>query len=218
MDSINLNKYLIPTTKDYIFNETPLFINYDKWIKGINNVLYVTGLSGTGKGYYAKQIAKNKKNCIIIELDKFENYIWYINKPENNPSIKAGDEIIYNYLKSNYDLSYDIFQNNITNYNQILTEFYDYLLWYTSEHSQTSFIIEGIQIFSDKAFNKISNNDSIVILRSSTVKSMQKVLDREHNTIRNRMHTYTDAKKMLKEFELRFSSGISMSSKQELIE
>lgn len=212
-----LENYMIPATEEFIFNETPLFINYDKWVNGESNILYITGLSGSGKGYYAKQVAKTKENSIILELDKFENYQWYVNNKEDNPSVAKGDKIIYKYLNDNYDLSYDIFNNDVVKYNQMMKDFYKYIMQYIKEHRDIPFIMEGIQIFCDDAFRDISSNDSVIIIRTSTVKSMRKVMDREHNTIRNHLHTFIDAQKKLKDFENRLNaSKVSVATESSL--
>ena len=193
-------------TEEYLFNETPLFLNYDKWLDGESNVLYITGLSGSGKGYFAKQIAEKVDNCVIIELDKFENYLWYLEDyKEDNPAVARGDKIIFNYLRKRYDLSTDIFNNDIEKYNAMMQEFCVYLREYVAKRPDTSFIVEGIQIYCDSAFDFIDSEDSVVIIRTSMVKSMNKVMSRKHCTIRNHLHTFIDAQKKLKDFENRLN-------------
>ena len=182
-------------------------MNSDRWLNGDSNLLYITGLSGSGKGYFAKKIAEKVDNCIILELDKFENYQWYLEDPveDEHPAVSRGDKIIFKYLKDNYDLSTDIFDNNVEKYNQLMTAFYEYLLKYIQSHQDTPFIMEGIQLYLDDAFKNISSNDSVVLLRTSAVKSMQKVMGRKHCEIRNRLHTFVNAKKYLQEFERRLN-------------
>lgn len=193
-------------TEEYLFNETPLFLNYDKWLDGESNVLYITGLSGSGKGYFAKQIAEKVDNCVIIELDKFENYMWYLEDyKEDNPAVARGDKIIFNYLRKRYDLSTDIFNNDIEKYNAMMQEFCVYLREYVAKRPDTAFIVEGIQIYCDSAFEFINSEDSVVIIRTSMVKSMNKVMSRKHCTIRNHLHTFIDAQKKLKDFENRLN-------------
>ena len=200
-----LEEYTI-ATEDYIFNETPIYLNYDRWLNGQSNLLYITGLSGSGKGYFAKKIASKFDNCIIFELDKFENYMWYLDESnEEPPAVAKGDKIIFNYMKNRYNLSIDIFDNNVEKYQMMIGQLYEYLLDYIKEHPDTKFIMEGIHLYCDDAFNTINNKDSVILIRTSMVKSMQKVMDRKHCTIRNRLHTFIDVQKKLKEFENRLN-------------
>ena len=188
-------------TEGYIFNDGPLYLNTDKWENGETNVLYITGLSGSGKGFYARKFADNQPDVTTIELDKFENYIWYISEKEKNPNVRRGDKIIYQYLKNTYtDISIDVFHNDPVRYKNELKKFIIYLQEYMKNNPFTKFIVEGIQIFADDAFSFIDNTYPLVIIRTSMVKSMRKVLDRPHNTIRNRMHTHIDAQKLLSDF------------------
>ena len=86
-----------------------------------------------------------------------------------------------------------------------MKEFYIYLLDYIKDHPDIPFIMEGIQIYTDDAFKDISNNDSVIIIRTSMVKSMRRVMDRDHCEIRNHLHTFIDFQKKLREFEKRFN-------------
>lgn len=209
-----LESYVIITEESdsanegYLFNQTPIFLNYDRWLSGESKILYITGLSGSGKGWQAKRIAETVNDCIIFELDKFENYLWYIDKADKeHPAVARGDKVIFEYLKKNFDTSIDIFDNNVEKYNVMMKDFYMYLLDYVMDHPNHHYIIEGIHIYTDKAFDAISTKDSVIILRTSMVKSMRKVMDREHCEIRNRLHTFIDYQKKLREFEQRLNVG-----------
>lgn len=202
---LSLEDYNI-ANEGYIFNQTPVFLNYDRWLAGHSKLLYITGLSGSGKGWQAKKIADLVDDCIIFELDKFENYPWYINKTDKeHPAVARGDKVIFEYLRKNFDVSIDIFDNNVEKYNAMMEDFYKYLLKYIEDHPDHHYIMEGIHLYTDKAFESISTKDSIIILRTSMVKSMRRVMDREHCEIRNRLHTYIDFQKKLRDFENRLN-------------
>ena len=200
-----LESYTI-SNEGYIFNQTPIFLNYDRWLAGHSKLLYITGLSGSGKGWQAKKIADLVDDCIIFELDKFENYPWYINKTDKeHPAVARGDKVIFDYLRKNFDVSIDVFDNNVEKYNAMMEDFYKYLLKYIEDHPDHQYIMEGIHLYTDRAFESISTKDSIIILRTSMVKSMRRVMDREHCEIRNRLHTYIDFQKKLRDFENRLN-------------
>lgn len=197
-------------TEGFLFNENTIYLNIDKWKSGEINALYITGLSGTGKGYTAKQYANEQEDVITIELDKFENYPWYINEKEKDPNVARGDKIIFSYLKDQFgDLSVDVFQNDPIKYKQEMKKFMIYLQKYMKESKYMKFIIEGLQIFCDDAFDFLDNTYPIIVIRTSTFKSMLKVMSRKHATIRNRMHTQLDFNKKLKEFVKRLEVDTS---------
>jgi hypothetical protein len=109
-------------------------------------------------------------------------------------------------MNKRYDLSIDIFDNNVEKYQAMLKDLYQYLLEYIKKHPNIPFIMEGIQIYADDAFKNISNKDSVIIIRTSMVKSMRKVMDRPHCEIRNHLHTYIDFQQKLRDFERRFNT------------
>lgn len=205
-------------TEGYIFNETPIYLNIDKWKNGEINSLYITGLSGSGKGYTAKQYANDRQDVIIVELDKFENYLWYRDKKEENMNVAKGDTIIFNYMKKRFkNLDIDIFANDVNKYKDEMRLFVEYLRNYMRENKYYKFIIEGIQIYCDDAFNFIDNTYPVIVIRTSMVKSMQKVMNREHCTIRNRLHTFIDYQKKLKEFVKRLEVDTTSITNESMI-
>lgn len=187
---MDLCKYRIPATEEYIFNEAPIYSHVDEWQNKVKQVLWITGLSGGGKGYVAKQMAKDQDDVTIVELDKFENYPWYIDKKDSDPHVAKGDKIIFDYLKSKIGgYLYNLWIDNTTEYQRDMKYFVEYLLSYMNNHPNERFIVEGIQIFSDDAFSFLSNQDALIVIRTAKVHNMAQVMHRSHNQIRNRMHS-----------------------------
>ena len=198
---MRLERFLIPVEESYIFNEAPIYNNFQLWKNGKKNVLYITGLSGGGKGYTAKKIAEGNDDVTIVELDKFENWKWYHDKDEDNLQVSKGDALINTYLYHiTRNFTVDPWQTNIEKYNTDLEKFVQYVLSFAEKHPKKRFILEGIQIFQDKAFNFISKDDCIIIIQTAKVQSMQKVMAREHNVYRNHLHTNNDPQGALKRF------------------
>ena len=180
-----IEKYEI-ADEGYIFNQTPVFLNYDLWLNGKTNPLYITGLSGSGKGYYAKKVADSVDDCIIFELDKFENYMWFLDTTDKeHPAVARGDKIIFDYLNTNFDLSNDIFDNNVEKYNSMMKDFYKYLLdiYYilsilsTGFPDKSSVFSEKVSVFPEKGIRFFGKNLFSVICKRnvcSAVKSQRK--------------------------------------------
>lgn len=188
----------------------PYLQNLGKWESKFNNILYITGISGGGKGYVAKNIAKKYPNTIIFELDKFENYPWYKNDKEKEKSVAKGDAIIYAWIDDNFnfDTRTDFFMNSVRVYQDHMARLYEYLKEYANQHSQYRFIIEGVQLFSDPCFKQIDRTDSVIIIKTTKVFSMQKNLDRPHAVIRNRFHHGIGATRMLQMMEGRLKDPV----------
>lgn len=199
---LDLSKYVIGLEAD-LFDEPPIYYKIAEWIEGESSILYITGLSGGGKGYRAKKMAEkysNKGPITIVELDKLENYSWYIDEKENNQYVVKGDKIIYDFLKNRYDdLSIDYWQDP-HEYDRAMTDFMEHLLKYAEDHPNERFIVEGVQIFFDPVFREVTKDQPMIVVRTAKVKSMTKVMHRPHNQIRNRLHAKDSAPDRLKEF------------------
>jgi hypothetical protein len=195
---MDLLKYTI-ATEEVLFDPGPIMYRVDEWVNRYSdqNILYITGLSGGGKGYYAKQLAKTKASSgtgvVIVELDKLENYQWYVGKKDDNPFVAAGDKIIFDWLGKLFDdFSIDYWAADPKYYQDVMRQFMTYFIEYAKEHQDTKFIVEGVQIFFDEVFREIFNTKDkppIVVIRTSKVHSMTKVMNREHNQIRNKLHS-----------------------------
>lgn len=131
-----------------------LSLNYDKWLNNTNNVLFVTGHSGSGKSTYAKL-----RCCTVVELDLLDRHD---DLPDDFD--QEGLDLIIEWLNIG---------NNRANYNSarhhaktavpmqpqhIYREFTKFFLWLcerTELQKDKKFIIEGIQFaFQDPSFFK----------------------------------------------------------------
>lgn len=188
----------------------PYMQNLGKWENKFNNILYITGISGGGKGFVAKKIANQYPNTIIFELDKFENYPWYKDTKEKEKSVAKGDAIIYAWIDDHFDTRTDFFMNSVQRYQTLMTQLYEYLLDYANTHTGHRFIMEGVQLFCDPCFKTIDKSDSVIIIKTTKVFSMQKNLERPHAIIRNRFHHGIGATKMLQTMEARLKDPIGI--------
>ena len=60
-----------PLEESYITSKKDIEYKLDSWKKGSDNILLITGLSGSGKSTRASQLSK-EYNAINFELDLFE--------------------------------------------------------------------------------------------------------------------------------------------------
>lgn len=211
---------VVRNLSDYLWNEVfhinsdnpldaaPYFHNLQLWVSKFNPILYITGISGGGKGYVAKKIAEVYSDTIIFELDKFENYPWYVNIHEDNSSIAKGDAIIYAWIDSHFDTRTDFFLNSPRRYQDYMSQLYDYLLDYTSKHPRNRYIVEGIQLYCDPCFDSINGSDSMIFIKTSKIHSMQKNLERPHAIIRNRFHAHVGAMDKILAMERRLRGSL----------
>ena len=185
------------------FDLPAIIANYDLWELGLNHILWITGLSGGGKGYIAKKLADSHENTIIFELDKFENFDWYFNGNEDNEAVRKGDSFIRRHAKEHFD-SYpnimNLWINDPERYHKDMCDMIKALMEFADQFNRRV-IVEGVQIFMDHIFRTVITRDSsCIFLRSPFVHSMQKVMHREHNQIRNLIHSGKDPHEALEEF------------------
>lgn len=131
---IYINENFIITKKDYKQN-------LENWTIDKNNILFITGLSGSGKSTTSKSFAK-KYDAIHIELDLFEHIKFIINS--NN--LSEGEKIIVEYFHNNKNLYSKIQNIDDHNFNYEFNKFFNYLLT-KCKNEKKLFIFEGVQIF-----------------------------------------------------------------------
>lgn len=124
--------------------------NIDLWESGKSNLLWVTGLSGSGKSTISKEIA-NTENAIHVELDnlqraKMDN--WTTTKNEvldSYISSVGGLNGIFTYCNSIKDLQWKDIVSNKDCYKEF-NKFFNYVIKYAKSNKTKKFVIEGVQI------------------------------------------------------------------------
>ena len=148
-----------------------IYHNLDLWENGSSNLMWVTGLSGSGKSTIAKEIA-NTDGAQHIELDDLQRA-----KLRNWDS--TGFKILDDYIASKGGLT-NIFPyvNDIekptfrelvlSNEEGCANQFKDvlnYIISYAKEHKDEKFVVEGVQIAfyaSDDIIAKISKYPVVI--------------------------------------------------------
>ena len=127
-----------------------IYHNIDLWESDKSNLLWITGLSGSGKSTISKEIA-NIKNVIHIELDdlqiaKMNN--WDTTKNEVLDSYiysVGGLDGIFTYCNFKKDLKWKDIVSNKDCYKEF-NKFFNYVIKYAKSNKTKKFVIEGVQI------------------------------------------------------------------------
>ena len=166
--------------ESYITSKKDIEYKLDSWKKGSDNILLITGLSGSGKSTRASQLSK-EYNAINFELDLFEhNSILF----SNNYNHDEANIIMKDIFKKMYGGKKNFDKYSDEDYRKEFVKFFKNLLSYCKSHKDQLFIIEGLQIFKHVAYYDISiiKNIPIIIIGTSLTKSLIRRYKRDHNT------------------------------------
>lgn len=160
----------------FLFSKNDLYINFDKFESGRDNICFVTGLSGSGKSTETERLAK-KYNAEWIELDIFEHCGGF-----TEDQLKEAGQVFYDYLSKHKELWDKLAKHQVKGQelrNEV-TNFVKYVISWCSSHKDTKYIIEGVQIYSLMDIKSIKNRPMIII-NTSMLKSMARKLRRSWN-------------------------------------
>lgn len=127
-----------------------IYHNIDLWESGKSNLLWITGLSGSGKSTISEEIV-NTENAIHIELDNLQRAKmnnWDITKNEvidSYISSVGGLDGIFTYCNSKEDIKWKDIVSNKDCYKEF-NKFFDYAIEYAKSNRTKKFVIEGVQI------------------------------------------------------------------------
>lgn len=184
-------------TENYFKTEEDLVQNLDKWKKGgSDNVLFITGLSGSGKTTKAKELAE-KHGAAIFSLDEYDHHRDTMDKKFNFDIIKLIRkkflEIDDIFNKHEKKINAKILANETVDDNDcFMTDREGKILYHPdvisyivdSMHKRTDvlFIIEGFQLYAYCPKYMIEHLElPVIIKQTSMFKSMYQRFLRESN-------------------------------------
>lgn len=171
LDYYNEQTESVWLTEDIFFNKDDVVKNLDKWGKGKNNILYITGLSGSGKSTIAKKYAK-KNNAKLFGLDDLE--LMYDIDAHNNPYNKINvmfyDKIIKRYPIAEMPLDDRFWEK--------LLQMVSYIEELMHQDSDTLYVMEGIQIYEIYESGYFLDKP-IIIKGTSMIKSLYRRYKRD---------------------------------------
>ena len=152
--------------------------NFDKWKPGANNVLFITGFSGSGKSALAVGYAK-KYNAHCINLDYIE-YGYDTSKMHLlDRALKKFPE--WKKLYSGYKSGKNEFPSKM--YNDIIK----YIVKLCHEDKANLYIIEGIQLITsndngvDFVFSDVVRDQPLIVKGTSALKSGIRAVKRDND-------------------------------------
>jgi len=146
-----------------------IYHNIEDWESGKSNVLWVTGLSGSGKSTIAKEISGN--NIEHVELDnlqraKMDNWDHTGSTlMDDYIKSKGGLTNIFSYVNDLDEVRWKDIVSNETECPKQFNDFFEYIIKYTNTHKNKRFVIEGVQIAmcsKDTMITKISKYPVII--------------------------------------------------------
>ena len=127
-----------------------IYHNIEDWESGKSNVLWVTGLSGSGKSTIAKEISGN--NIEHVELDnlqraKMDNWDHTGSTlMDDYIKSKGGLTNIFSYVNDLDEVRWKDIVSNETECPKQFNDFFEYIIKYANTHKNKRFVIEGVQI------------------------------------------------------------------------
>lgn len=162
--------------ENYIIDKKNAELDINMWKKDSDhNILFITGLSGSGKSTYAKQLAK-EENATIIELDIFQCYDKFKNAGTRKNDISM--KMVSEFLEDNPEMVDIDFSNiKLESFRDSFTKYFKWLL-NKLHKSNERYIIEGIHIMLFIPYSDIKG-EPIICIGTSMIKSFWKMWKRE---------------------------------------
>jgi len=127
-----------------------IYHNIEDWESGKSNLLWITGLSGSGKSTIAKEISGN--NIEHVELDnlqraKMDNWDHTGSTlMDDYIKSKGGLTNIFSYVNDLDEVRWKDLVSNETECPKQFNDFFEYIIKYANTHKNKRFVVEGVQI------------------------------------------------------------------------
>lgn len=159
----------------YLFDTDYICINFEKLYQKKTNLIFITGLSGSGKSTYAERYIKmwdgkfDGKRMLHVELD----HLGYILNDKDASLIeyyKECDPCLYSFLRKE---KIDITKSHTnTEKGKFYRKYIKFILQWCSKNADKIFVIEGIQIYEEFAYGDVDiTTFPMVLLGTSALKS-----------------------------------------------
>lgn len=177
-----------------IFSKDRLELNLSNWAPGKNNILYVTGLSGSGKTTYSEELEKAGEG-VVFELDG----IFLCYDSSNRGIIKRLE-------REDDDYKYHTPKSKVTR--KQFKRWINSVIRYMHEDPETKYIVEGVQIYEYPGPLVDLAHDPVVIIGTSILKSIYRRIKRAESSdrrnqlreLRHMVRYYLDEHKMFTHF------------------
>ena len=162
--------------ENYIIDKKNAELDIDMWKKDSDhNILFITGLSGSGKSTYARQLA-NEENATIIELDIFQCYDKFKNAGTRKNDISM--KMVSEFLEENPEMVDIDFSNiKLESFGDSFTKYFKWLV-NKLHKSNERYIVEGIHVMLFIPYSDIKG-EPIICIGTSMIKSFWRMWKRE---------------------------------------
>ena len=158
-ESTSINEGKVLSTKDLTFNTKD-------WRPGGKNILFVVGLSGSGKSTVARAIGSDFA-AIYIELDRFNHFKRKDGARKNRPD----EQLIADFIVKE-KINKDPGDMPDEEYDKYLLKFIDYVKKVADKNKEELYILEGIQIIKYAKHNSWIFKYPMIIKGTSMLKSI----------------------------------------------
>lgn len=170
--SINENIYNMKSSE-----RNDSYYNIEQWESNECNLMWITGLSGSGKSTIAKEIC-SVYGAEHVELDSLQRAKmgnWDTTGStllDNYINSKGGLECIFDYVN---DLDTVTWKEIVSDERccRQFNDLYKYIVKYASSHKNKKFVIEGVQIAqcADKSNSKVISSYPVIIKNNGILKT-----------------------------------------------
>lgn len=177
-----------------IFSEKDIVLNIDDFESGKSNILFITGLAGSGKTTLAGTL-EEQYGAEVVSLDYFQHeasfYNGYFKEFKDTISYKLVDK----YMKENPDIakSRDSFNGiSLEDFGDYFVPFFGWLVNTLRKNKDKKYIVEGIHILLFIPYKDISSYP-LYCVNTSAIKSLVRHWKRDEWTIKDIVeHGYGD--------------------------
>lgn len=148
-EDASINDYIDESVEDYFENKDE-GINIDKWESGESNLMFVTGLSGSGKSTIAKKICE-EYNAEYVELDDVYGATVLSKRQKEYGKVinryisEIGEQNVFGGIK---DLNmFDFVRKHKQIFDKEYQRFIDWIIAYAEHNKNSRFVVEGSFFF-----------------------------------------------------------------------
>lgn len=225
--------------EEMIFSKKDIVVNIDDFDSGKSNILFITGLSGSGKTTMSSELCE-QYGATKLSLDFFQNYHSIQNDPKFSIIKSTRKDIpvmvwIDKYMKLNPDVKKQshMFSNiDMVSFKDYFTPFFKWLIKELKKDNG-KYIVEGLHVMLYIPYKDIKKYP-LICINTSAIKSIVRHWMRDEWTIKDIVQngyddillfkrwndTYTDFKKSIDEsilFEDNKNDNVDFKSPEDLL-
>lgn len=178
VDVTDVTETWIPLMETTLFNKKDVHHKVEDFESGKTNILFITGLSGSGKSTMARQLVA-KHNAVYIELDIIAEAIDKDHWIDKSPASSNAQSIYLAFKKSSN------YQQSKNDKVEQLYQFIQFVIQYALRNKSSKFIVEGVQLADLEMSDELIRYPLIVTGTSAIKSTYNATVKREHMSLRD---------------------------------